>query len=137
MIGIIDYGLGNIRAFVNLYERLNIPVSVAKTAGDLNSVTKIILPGVGTFDYAVRRLSNSGMREMLDELVLGRQTPILGICVGMQMLSQSSDEGKLPGLGWIDGAVKKFDHAASNFDRIYFFFSRMPLIYRTSGGSAP
>ncbi len=118
MIGIIDYGLGNIRAFVNLYERLNIPVSVAKTAGDLNSVTKIILPGVGTFDYAVRRLSNSGMREMLDELVLGRQTPILGICVGMQMLSQSSDEGKLPGLGWIDGAVKKFDHAASNFDRI-------------------
>jgi len=118
MITIIDYGLGNIQAFLNLYERLNIPVSVAKTAGDLISATKMILPGVGAFDYAVRRLNSSGMREMLDDLVLGKRIPILGICVGMQMLSQSSDEGKLPGLGWIDGAVKKFNNSALNFNQI-------------------
>jgi glutamine amidotransferase len=109
MITIIDYGLGNIRAFVNVYERLNIPISVAKTADDLKAPTKIILPGVGAFDYAMSQLNNSGMRETLEKLVLGHQLPVIGICVGMQMLAKSSDEGMLPGLGWIDGTVKKFD----------------------------
>ena len=109
MITIIDYGLGNIRAFVNVYERLNIPVSVAKTTDDLKAAKKIILPGVGAFDYAMSKLNNSGMRETLDELVLDNKVPLLGICVGMQMLAYSSDEGILLGLGWIDGTVKRFD----------------------------
>jgi glutamine amidotransferase len=109
MITIIDYGLGNIRAFVNVYERLNIPISIAKTADDLKAVTKIILPGVGAFDHAMRQLNNSGMREILNKLVLDQKLPVIGICVGMQMLAISSDEGVLPGLGWIDGIVKKFD----------------------------
>lgn len=109
MIKIIDYGLGNIRAFANVYERLNIAVSVAKTADDVKAAIKIILPGVGAFDYAMSKLNSSGMRETLDKLVLDRQVPILGICVGMQMLAQSSEEGVLPGLGWIDGTVRKFD----------------------------
>jgi len=112
MIAIIDYGLGNIRAFANVYERLNIPVSVANTADDLKDATKIILPGVGAFDYAMSKLNNSGMRDAVEELVLDHQVPILGICVGMQMLAHSSDEGILPGLGWIDGTVKRFDVSA-------------------------
>lgn len=109
MITIIDYGLGNICAFANLYERLNIHISVAKTADQLKSASKIILPGVGAFDHAMSKLNNSGMREPLEEMVLDDQVPALGICVGMQMLAKSSDEGVLPGLGWIDGNVKKFD----------------------------
>jgi imidazole glycerol-phosphate synthase subunit HisH len=109
MITIIDYGLGNIKAFTNVYERLNIPVSIAKTADNLKDTTKIILPGVGAFDYAMNKLNNSGMREAIEKLVLDHQLPFIGICVGMQMLAHSSDEGMLPGLGWIDATVKKFD----------------------------
>ena len=109
MITIINYGLGNIRAFVNLYERLNIPIRVAEKAADLTGTTKIILPGVGAFDYAMTKLNQSGMREELDLLVLEQHLPVLGICVGMQILAYSSEEGELPGLGWIQGTVRKFD----------------------------
>ena len=109
MITIIDYGLGNIRAFVNVYNKLNIPITIAKTTDDLKKATKVILPGVGAFDHAMERLDKSGMRHTLDEIVLERRLPVLGICVGMQMLARSSEEGKLEGLGWIDAEVRKFD----------------------------
>lgn len=106
---IIDYGLGNIRAFVNVYERLNIPVAVARKGADLPAATKLILPGVGSFDSAMSKLNNSGMRGPIEDLVLGRQVPIIGVCVGMQILAKRSDEGILAGLGWIDAEVRKFD----------------------------
>jgi imidazole glycerol-phosphate synthase subunit HisH len=109
MIVIIDYGLGNLRAFINLYERLNIQVKVARVPDDLRDASKIILPGVGAFDYAMMQLNRSGMRDELEKQVLLNKIPIVGICVGMQMLAKSSEEGKLPGLGWIDGRVKLFD----------------------------
>jgi len=111
MITIIDYGLGNISAFVNVYERLNIKTKIARVPDDLYGVTKLILPGVGAFDYAVSQLNASGMRDRIEKLVIGDKIPVLGICVGMQMLAKSSDEGKLPGLGWIDGEVKLFDES--------------------------
>jgi imidazole glycerol-phosphate synthase subunit HisH len=109
MIAIVDYGLGNILAFLNVYNRLNIPVIVAKSAADLRNATKLILPGVGSFDHAMQQLDQSGMRQLVEQLVMHNKIPVLGICVGMQMLAKSSEEGKLPGLGWIDGVVKKFD----------------------------
>lgn len=109
MITIIDYGLGNVLAFVNVYNRLNIPVVVAKSVDGLAHATKLILPGVGSFDHAMQQLDRSGMRQSIEQLVLQKAMPALGICVGMQMLAKSSDEGGLPGLGWIDGTVKKFD----------------------------
>lgn len=112
MITIIDYGLGNVLAFVNVYSRLNIPVAVAKSAGDLVKATKLILPGVGAFDHAMQQLNLSGMRQAVEQLVLQKGIPVLGICVGMQMLAKSSDEGVLPGLGWIDGKVRRFDVSA-------------------------
>ena len=112
MIAIVDYGLGNVKAFANVYNNLNIPVTIAKQADDLKKAAKVILPGVGAFDYAMQRLEDSGMRQTLDEIVLHRKVPVLGICVGMQMLAHSSEEGKLPGLGWIDGEVKRFNFSS-------------------------
>jgi glutamine amidotransferase len=109
MIGIIDYGVGNIKAFSNIYKIFDMPYKIVKTKDDFENVTKLILPGVGSFDHAMTSLQNSGMRETLDELVLEEKLPVIGICVGMQMLAKSSDEGELSGLGWIDGVVKKFD----------------------------
>lgn len=114
MISIIDYGVGNIKAFSNIYKNFDIEFAVATCVDDLQKTTKIILPGVGSFDYAIQQLHNSGMKERLDELVLEKKIPVLGICVGMQMLAKNSEEGELPGLGWIDGVVKKFDQSTLN-----------------------
>lgn len=114
MITVLDYGLGNVAAFVNIYKRLNLPVEVAATAEQLSGAEKIILPGVGAFDWAMSRLNDSGMRQCLDYLVIQMKTPVLGVCVGMQMMARKSDEGKLPGLGWIDAEVKRFDDAGFN-----------------------
>lgn len=109
MITIIDYGVGNIFAFQNVYKRLNIQTKIAKKADDLINVEKIILPGVGSFDYAMEQLNNSGMRENLDDLVLNKNIPVIGICVGMQIMAKRSEEGKLEGLNWIDSEILKFD----------------------------
>jgi glutamine amidotransferase len=109
MITLIDYGVGNIFAFQNVYKRLDIPTKIAKTSKDLADAEKLILPGVGSFDYAMNQLNNSGMREKLDELVIEKKVPVIGICVGMQMMGNRSDEGKLEGLKWIDSEILKFD----------------------------
>jgi glutamine amidotransferase len=109
LIAIVNYGLGNIQAFANIYRRLNIRVTIATMPDELLGAEKIILPGVGAFDWAISSLDESGMRDCLDDLVMRQKRPVLGICVGMQMMARRSDEGKLAGLGWIDGEVKKFD----------------------------
>lgn len=111
MITIVDYGLGNVQAFANIYKRLDVPVTFAKTANDLTGATHIVLPGVGAFDWAMERLEASGMRATLDRLVLEDGKHVLGICVGMQMMARRSDEGRAVGLGWFDAEVKRFDEA--------------------------
>lgn len=108
MITIVDYGLGNVLAFQNVYKRLGIPCSVAREADDVAGATRIILPGVGAFDQAMDLFEKSGLRGPVEELVLGRGLPLLGVCVGMQMLADSSEEGSRRGLGWVPGHVQKF-----------------------------
>jgi len=108
MITIIDFGLGNIQAFLNIYKKLNIEANVAKSIDDLILADKLILPGVGHFDHAMKSFNNSGMREMVEDLVIQKKMPILGVCVGMQMMADSSEEGNEPGLGWISGKVREF-----------------------------
>tara|TARA_A100000171_G_scaffold51162_1_gene64608 strand:- start:12050 stop:12667 length:618 start_codon:yes stop_codon:yes gene_type:complete len=110
MITIINYGSGNVRAIGNIYDKLNIAYKIVSKVDEVDeNVTKIILPGVGAFDETMSMLIDSGFRNLLDELVLEKQLPTLGICVGMQILSNGSEEGKLNGLGWIPGVVRKFD----------------------------
>lgn len=109
MITIINYGSGNINAIGNIYERLKIPYKIADSAGQVEGAEKIILPGVGAFDETISMLDQSGFRAILDQEVLERKTPVMGICVGMQILAERSEEGTLPGLGWIKGTVKKID----------------------------
>jgi len=112
MIAVIDYGLGNIQAFANVYRSSHIPVEIARSVSDLGNATKLILPGVGAFDHAMERLEASGMREAITTRVLQQGMPVLGICVGMQMLAESSEEGQRPGLGWIPGIVRRFPGAS-------------------------
>lgn len=109
MITILDYGSGNINAIKNIYERLNIPIEFATTKEQLQGADHILLPGVGAFDETISTLMDKGYLEALNKKVLDEKVPILGICVGMQMLADSSEEGELNGLGWIHGKVKKFD----------------------------
>lgn len=108
MIRVVDYGVGNIQAFMTMFKRLGLPAERARTATELSDATRLILPGVGAFDHAMELLNRSGMREALEAMVLGRQVPVLGVCVGMQMLASGSDEGVLPGLNWIPGRVRAF-----------------------------
>ena len=106
MIAIVNYGLGNVQAFVNMFKRLGIEARLASTADDFAQAKGIVLPGVGAFDHAMQLLNNSGMRPVITDKVENSDMPIIGICVGMQLLATGSDEGELPGLGWIDGRVR-------------------------------
>ena len=108
MIAVVDYGLGNVSAFANIYRRLGIPVKLARSAADLRDASHLVLPGVGAFDWAMKRLDDSGMRGVLDEMVLHQRRPVLGVCVGMQMMGTSSEEGKSAGLGWVAAKVRRF-----------------------------
>ncbi len=108
-VRIIDYGIGNIKAFKKIYDNLNINAEIASTEEQLLNATHLILPGVGSFDWAMSKLNESGLRRTLDKLVLENKTPTLGVCVGMQIMASQSEEGQLTGLNWIEGNVIKFN----------------------------
>jgi glutamine amidotransferase len=114
MIGIIDYGSGNVQAIATIYKRLNIEHKILTTSEDLHKADKLILPGVGAFDSTMQQLIDSGMKKELNNLVINKKVPILGICVGLQVMGYGSDEGKLQGLGWIAGKVKKINENKIN-----------------------
>lgn len=109
MICIVDYGVGNIQALLNLFKRLGIDACRANTVELLSRCDRLVLPGVGDFDFAMQKLNDSGLRSKLEKLVMEVHVPIIGICVGMQMLARGSEEGKMPGLGWIPGYVRAFN----------------------------
>jgi glutamine amidotransferase len=114
MITIIDYGSGNIRAIGNIYDTLKIDYKIAKSPEEVVGAKKLFLPGVGSFDETIAILDKTGFRETLDFEVIQNKVPIIGICVGMQILAESSEEGKLKGLGYIKGKVRKIDVSLLN-----------------------
>ncbi len=109
MIAIVKYGSGNIGAIANIYKQLKIPYVVSNDIAELAKADSYIIPGVGAFDPTMEQLKNSGLLELLNEEVLGNGKKVLGICVGMQILAEGSEEGRLSGLGWIPGKVRKID----------------------------
>jgi glutamine amidotransferase len=115
-ISIINYGCGNIGSVVNMLKHIGVDVEVITESEQVKKATKFILPGVGKWDAGVQSLKESGVLSALEERVLNDKVPLLGICLGMQLLLNTSEEGQLPGLGWIDGTVKTFDF--KHFDSI-------------------
>ena len=109
MISIINYGVGNVRAFLNIYEKLGCKAQLLDRPDQLKSTTKLILPGVGHFDYAMLKFREFPLYEAICDRVLNKRMPILGICVGMQMMAHRSEEGSEKGLGWLDAEILKFD----------------------------
>lgn len=113
MIGVIDYGMGNIGSIVNMIKRLRGNCVVVSDKQQLGQCDKIILPGVGSFDTAIDNLRQSGLWDPINEFALIRKQPVLGICLGMQIMMKGSEEGRKGGLGWFDAEVKHLHHLGS------------------------
>lgn len=112
MIVIIDYGLGNLGSIKNMLKKIGFDAEISSDLSVIAAADKLILPGVGAFDQGMKNLEERGLISLLNQKVLIDKTPILGICLGMQLFTKNSEEGVLPGLGWIDARTIKFD--ASN-----------------------
>lgn len=118
MISIVDYGVGNLASIQNMLKRIGIDSMISSQEKDLMAADKLILPGVGAFDTCVAQLQQSGLINCLNKKVIEEKTPVLGVCVGMQLLLEGSEEGMLAGLGWIRGRNVKFER------------SQMPNVYK-------
>ena len=108
MIAILDYDIGNLGAVVSMFHRLGIPARIGNDAALLERADRLVLPGNGAFDACMRGLRGSGMLPLLERRVLQEGVPLLGICVGAQMLGHGSDEGVEPGLGWLPMRSRRF-----------------------------
>jgi glutamine amidotransferase len=106
-ITVVDYGVGNVGSVVNMLKRVGARVEVASDAEGVGRAEALLLPGVGHFDAGMRLLHERDLVRVLERRVHGAQVPVLGICLGMQMLGEGSDEGARPGLGWIAGRCRK------------------------------
>jgi glutamine amidotransferase len=108
MIVIIDYNMGNVGSIYNMIKKLGYESRITSSLDEIKKANKIILPGVGSFDNGIMNLKKLGLLEILNYKVLQEKVPIIGICLGMQLMTKKSEEGKLEGLGWINGETIKF-----------------------------
>jgi glutamine amidotransferase len=148
MIVIIDYGVGNVGSILNMLRKIGAKARLGSTADDIRAADKLILPGIGHFGHGMSKLLATGLVPVLEEQALEQKKPLLGICLGMQMMTRGSEESDLPGLGWVRAETlrfpdmpdlrvphmgwntieaapqaKLFDHATNEPDRFYFVHS--------------
>lgn len=135
MITIVDYGLGNLGSVLNMLKRIGVQGEIKSDLKSIENASKLILPGVGAFDAAMKKLNESNLTSVLKIKALEEKTPIMGICLGMQILMNSSEEGSKAGLGLIDGEVKKFSYDDSQlkiphmgWNYVYMSRNDAPLI---------
>jgi glutamine amidotransferase len=112
MIVIVDYGVGNVGSVANMLRKVGARARISASSADIEAADKLILPGVGHFDSGMAKLNETGLVPVLAEQVLARGKPVLGICLGMQMLTRGSEEGSAPGLGWINATTHRFPDMA-------------------------
>ncbi|MGZ8422105.1 MAG: imidazole glycerol phosphate synthase subunit HisH [Acidimicrobiia bacterium] len=105
---VVDYGMGNVGSILNMLKRVGVPARVSSEAAEIAAAERLILPGVGAFDTGMQHLHESGLIDVLNHKVLEERVPTLGICLGMQLLMRTSQEGRHPGLGWIAGVTVGF-----------------------------
>jgi imidazole glycerol phosphate synthase, glutamine amidotransferase subunit len=108
MITIVDYGMGNLGSVLNMFKKIGAKAKVSSDLDEISKAEKILLPGVGAFDTAMKKINEGELKKVLNHKALIQKIPILGICLGMQLLTNNSEEGKLPGLGWINAETLNF-----------------------------
>ena len=113
-ITIIDYGMANLGSIANMLKKLGVQPVIAADPAVAGRATKLILPGIGAFDHGMQRLRERGFVDVLNAKVLEEKVPVLGICLGAQLITASSEEGILPGLGWLNACTVRFDFSRLN-----------------------
>jgi imidazole glycerol-phosphate synthase subunit HisH len=109
MIAIVNYNIGNLSSVQNMLKRVGAASKITSNPADIEQAEKIIIPGVGHFDFGMKNLHESGLVPLLNQRVLENKVPVLGICLGVQLLTEGSEEGVTPGLGWVKGRTIAFD----------------------------
>ncbi|GCC52462.1 imidazole glycerol phosphate synthase subunit HisH [Chryseotalea sanaruensis] len=128
MISIIDYGLGNLGSIVNMFKKIGYQSQIIHRPEELDQATKLILPGVGAFDTGIKHLQDHGWLAPLEKKVMVERIPIMGICLGMQLMTKGSEEGKFDGLGWIDAYTRKFQPASAEVKIPHMGWSKADIV---------
>ncbi|MGA2463621.1 MAG: imidazole glycerol phosphate synthase subunit HisH [Thermodesulfobacteriota bacterium] len=116
MIVIVDYGMGNLGSIANMLKKIGTSAIISSDLDVIAQAHKLILPGVGAFDHGMTKVKELGILTVLNERVLNAGVPVLGICLGMQLMTHRSDEGELPGLGWIEADTVRFHFGPDRTD---------------------
>jgi glutamine amidotransferase len=108
MIVVVDYGVGNLGSIVNMFKKVGVKAIASSEPAVIENAEKLILPGIGAFDAGMQKLNERGLVPILQNLVMDRKVPVLGLCLGLQLMTKGSEEGKLAGLGWFDAETLRF-----------------------------